>query len=447
MKKILALVMAAFFTAAVPAFAGQMIGDKPLIEKLKEKGVLTDDDIKAINASDTPKIEMSGRFQTQYKNVLGDNSAASPVTDSLFIRRARLEFKAQLSPIAFVKIEPEFGQVAQKTVPSAQTATSTTTGCTSPAGGGAVTGCTTATSLSNTKSVNTVYLEDAFIGITPGFGEFDIGNHYVPFSLDALTSDKKLAFVERTLTSSLAPYRQVGVSWQNYALDKVVFYQLGMFNGYVQPGSLSGTKLANQIYTGNGAANDNNKYLYSARIEFHPLGNMGSGTAPTQENFEGVTNFAIGASYYTSDDAPATGAATASTEKASNGAEIDAQFKTGGFWAAAEYILRDVKYWDAASAEKTANQSSYSVQATYMFIPDTFSVALRYEYLKYDGNSVIVGASGQNEDKWMTVGLNYYLLKNNIRLQADYIQKAETMPGGAAEPKNDTILAMLTYHF
>ncbi|MBI5637306.1 MAG: hypothetical protein HZA03_04975 [Nitrospinae bacterium] len=441
MKKILALAIAVLFAAAAPAFAGQMIGDKPLIEKLKEKGVLTDDDIKAINGSDTAKIEMGGRFQTQYKNVMGDNTAASPVTDTLFIRRARLEFKAQISPIAFVKIEPEFGQVAQKTVPSATTVSTTCTQAQVTAG----TACTT--TASNTKSVNTVYLEDAYIGVTPGFGEFDVGNHYVPFSLDALTSDKKIAFVERNLTASLAPYRQVGVSWQNYALDKVLFYQLGIFNGYVQPGSLSGTKLANQIYTGNGAANDNNKYLYSARIELHPLGNMGSGTAPAQENFEGVTKFAIGASYYTSDDAPATGAASASTEKASNGTEIDAQFKAGGFWATAEYILRDVKYWDAAAAEQTANQSSYTVQAGYMLVPDTFSLALRYEYMKYDGNDKILGSSGQNEDKWITVGLNYYLLKNNIRIQANYIQKGETMPGGGTEPKNDTILAMMTYHF
>lgn len=440
MKKILALALAALFAAATPVFAGQIIGDKPLIEKLKEKGVLTDDDIKEINGS-TAKIEMGGRFQTQYKNVMGDNTASSPVTDTLFIRRARLEFKAQISPIAFVKIEPEFGQVAQKTVPSATTVSTTCTQAQVTAG----TPCTT--TASNTKSVNTVYLEDAYIGITPGFGEFDIGNHYVPFSLEALTSDKKIAFVERNLTSSLAPYRQVGVSWQHYALDKALFYQLGIFNGYVQPGSLSGTKLTNQIYTGNGATNDNNKYLYSARFEFHPLGNMGSGTAPSQENFEGANKFALGASYYTSDDAPATGAATASTEKASNGTEIDAQFKNGGLWATAEYILRDVKYWDAAAVEQTAKQSSYTVQAGYMIIPDTFSLALRYEYLKYDSDSKILGSSGQNEDKWITVGLNYYLLKNNIRIQANYIQKGEAMPGGGTEPKNDTLLAMMTYHF
>ena len=441
MKKILALAIAALFAVAAPAFAGQIIGDKPLLEKLKEKGVLTDDEVKEINGSDTAKIEMSGRFQTQYMNVMGDNTAASPVTDKLFIRRARLEFKAQISPIAFVKIEPEFGQVAQKTVPSAQTVSATCTQAQVTAG----TACTT--TASNTKSVNTVYLEDAYIGITPGLGEFDIGNHYVPFSLDALTSDKKIAFVERNLTSQLAPYRQVGLSWQHYAMDKVLFYQLGIYDGYVQPGSLSGTKLANQIYTGNCAVNDNNKYLYSARIEFHPLGNMGSGTAPTQENFEGVNKFAIGVSYYTSDDAPTTGTAAASTEKGSSAAEFDAQFKSGALWATAEYIQRDVKYWDAAKAEKTANQNSYTVQASYMLIPDTFSLALRYEYLKFDGNSVILGSVGENEDKWITVGLNYYLLKNNIRIQANYIQKSETMPGAADQPKNDTLLAMITYHF
>ncbi|MBI3581964.1 MAG: hypothetical protein HY098_07835 [Nitrospinae bacterium] len=448
MRKLLVMMLSLGFLAAT-ARAGEIVGDTLLFNRLKEKGVLTDDDVNELKSA-TPRVELGGRFQVQYKNVFGDQSVAnSPVTDQFFIRRARIELKAQLTPLAFVKIEPEFGQVAQKTVPSAQTCTTTLTNAGTAAE-------TAATACTNTASVNTVYLEDAYIGITPsGLGEFDIGNHYVPFSLEALTSDKKIAFVERSLTSQLAPFRQLGVSWQHQVFDKTVSYQLGIWNGYVQPGSFSKVSStidkngANQFYTINLGSNDNQQYMYAARVEWQPLGYMGAGTNPAQENFEHFDKrLGIGVSWYSSADAPSQGGgAKADTERGSNGIDVDLQYKGGPIWAAAEYAQRNINYWDNAKAEQTAKQTSYTVQASWMFVEDTASLALRYENLAFDGNKLMEGSVGEDADAWTTIGLNWYLLKSNIRLQANYVMKGETMPGNAAAPKNDAFLAMATYHF
>jgi phosphate-selective porin len=436
MRKLLAMLLSLGFFAAT-AHAGDIVSDTTLYNKLKEKGALTDDDIKELKNA-TPRIELGGRFEFQYKNVFGDNTAASPVTDTFLIRRARIEVKAQLTPIAFVRIEPEFGQTVKAPVATATcTSAAVTAGTDTPANN---TACKIATTGSQT-----VYLEDAYIGITPaGMGEFDLGNHYVPFSLEALTSDKKLAFVERNLTANLAPYRQLGVSWQHEVVNRTVIYQLGVYNGYVQPGSLAGP-----IYGLNALTNDNQQYMYGARLEWQPLGYMGAGIYASQENFEHFDNrVGLGLAWYSSADAPKNGGtAAASTERGSNGIDVDLQYKGGPFWAAVEYIARNVDYWDAAKLDKTAKQSSYTVQASWMFIPDTASLALRLENMAYDGDKLIKGASGQEADAWTTIGLNWYLLKNNIHLQANYVMKGETMPNGGTAPKNDTFLAMAIYHF
>ena len=72
---------------------------------------------------------------------------------------------------------------------------------------------------------------------------------------------------------------------------------------------------------------------------------------------------------------------------------------------------------------------------------------LRYEYVDYDQDDRVVGPVGENSDSWVTVGANVFLDGHNLKIQANYILKNETMPAGASETDDDTFLMQLAVGF
>jgi len=223
MNRFILLIISAVLLSG-QAYASELISNNALLKKLEEKNILTKEEVKEISHA-LPKIKLGGRLQTQWKNEDGDTEGEK--VSEFFVRRARLTINAKVADWAYMQFQPEFGK-------------------------------------------NKVTLKDAYIAFTPKELKIFAGNHYVPFSREALNSSKRLQFVERNLTSQMAPFRQMGLSAYGDGMDKKVSLQAGVWNGWLKDKASS--KLANdelkknQIYGINTAKNDNTGYLAGASV-------------------------------------------------------------------------------------------------------------------------------------------------------------------------------------
>ncbi len=132
------------------------------------------------------KIKFDGRLHLDFKAYLGDH----PEHSSFFVRRARLCTSGTLYKYYAFRVEAEFGK-----------------------GGSRL----------NDGFMNIRYWPQAQLK----FGQFK-----VPFSMEELTSDNWIDFVERSIANKLAPSRDIGAMLHGGLYDQLFYYQLGVFNGY-----------------------------------------------------------------------------------------------------------------------------------------------------------------------------------------------------------------------
>ena len=351
----------------------------------------------------TSKLTIGGRLQTQYQYVDSD-----PSTSRLLVRRARLSFQSQLTDWAFIKVQFEAGK--QKFT-----------------------------------------LKDAYLSLSPeGFSIF-IGQKHVPFSREALNSSKYLQMIERSRTSEFAPFRQMGVGIHGFALDKKLEYSAGLYNGAVNSSSVSNLEnnrlgKVKLYHIDTGASGDNNKFLYAGRMDFHPFGYM-----KTQQSYlEDLEHplLSLGINFISSDDSPSGGHNLGVAElKSSFCYGGDAAFKFKGFAGTFEYLLRNLSWWNIVDEVNDAAQATLTIQGGFMLIPKTIELTARYEFVKFDKDEILLGPNGQNQDKWLTFGVNYFFEGHHTKIQLNYILKNENMPAGIPEPKNNTVLIQFAYYF
>ena len=351
----------------------------------------------------TSKLTIGGRLQTQYQYVDSD-----PSTNQLILRRARLSFQSELNKWASIKVQVEAGM--QKFT-----------------------------------------LKDAYLSLSPkGFSIF-IGQKHVPFSREALNSSKYLQMVERSRTSEFAPFRQMGVGIHGFALDKKLEYSAGLYNGAVNNSSVSnlGANILSKVkiyHIDTGASGDNNKFLYAGRVDFHPFGYM----KMQQSYLEDLEHplLSLGINFISSDDSPSGGHNLGVAElKSSFCYGGDAAFKFKGFAGTFEYLLRDISWWNIVDDVNDASQATLTIQGGFMIIPKMIELTARYEFMKFDKNEILLGPDGQNQDKWLTFGVNYFFEGHHTKIQLNYILKNENMPAGIPEPKNNTFLIQFAYYF
>lgn len=351
----------------------------------------------------TSKLTIGGRLQTQYQYV-----ASEPSTNCLILRRARLTFQSILAEWASIKVQIEAGK--QKFT-----------------------------------------LKDAYLNLNPKWLNIYIGQKHVPFSREALNSSKYLQMIERSRSSEFAPFRQMGVEVHGFLWDKKLEYNVGAYNGAVNSSSVS--NLANNIlskvkiyHIDVGASSDNNKFLYAGRIDFHPFGYM----KKQQSYLEDLDHplLSLGINFFSSDDSPSGGHNFGEAElKKTSAYGGDAALKFKGFAGTFEYIHRNLSWWNSVDQVKDAPQETFTLQGGFMIIPKKLELTARYEFVKFDKNTLLLGPNGQYKDKWLTLGFNYFLEGHHMKIQLNYILKKEEMPPDVTEPKNDTLLVQFAYYF
>jgi phosphate-selective porin OprO and OprP len=131
------------------------------------------------------KLRLSGRLHADYRWFLNDN----PNNDTFLIRRARIAAMGTFYKYYDFSVEYEMGQ-------------------------------------------GSAALNDAFMNIRyVPYAQLMFGQYKVPFSMEELSSDNWIDFVERSLSDNFAPSRDIGIMLHGNISNDFLYYQLGVFNG------------------------------------------------------------------------------------------------------------------------------------------------------------------------------------------------------------------------
>jgi len=243
----------------------------------------------------------------------------------------------------------------------------------------------------------------------------------------------------------------MGVGIHGFALDKKLEYSAGLYNGAVNSSSVSdlGNNRLGKVklyHIDTGASGDNNKFLYAGRVDFHPFGHMKKSQSYLEDLEHPLLSFGI--NFISSDDSPSGGHNIGVSElKSSFCYGGDAAFKIKGLAGTFEYLLRDISWWNIFDEVNDASQATLTIQGGFMLIPKTVELTARYEFVDFDKDNILLGPNEQNQDKWLTFGVNYFFEDHHTKIQLNYILKNENMRAGIPEPKNNTLLIQFAYYF
>jgi phosphate-selective porin len=203
-----------------------------------------------------------------------------------------------------------------------------------------------------------------------------IGQFKTPFGYEQLLADPKTVTVERSLPNDkLTLSRQIGAMVSgSFAGDRLT-YSAGLFNG-------------NGV---NNGANDNDQFLYVGRV---------TGTVVQS----GQGRLGVGVDGFSSRD-------TGTFTGRHTGAGVDIQASFGPAEVQAEYLRG---HFDRDTGADYGTDG-WSVLGTYMLVPKTLQAVLRYE--TYDPNRAVGGDDG---NLW-TVGFNYLIKGDDLKLSVDYL--------------------------
>ena len=175
------------------------------------------------------KLKLKGYVQVQGRWF--PNEAGATGTSSFFLRRVRPTIEGTVFKYFDYKIMPDFGGTGGTSI--------------------------------------TATIQDAYADVKYfPYARFRAGKFKEPFSLERLQSGSDLLFVERSISNSLAPNRDVGFMLHGDLFDSIFQYQLGLFNGVVDGGSTDGDANSDKDFAG--------------RVWFQPFVTWGS---PILENF------------------------------------------------------------------------------------------------------------------------------------------------------------------
>ena len=243
-----------------------------------------------------------------------------------------------------------------------------------------------------------------------------VGQWKAPFGLEQLTSATQLLTIERSLaTGAITPQRQIGVQiwgkpfaslWPEQ--KNLLTYYAGIFNG-----------------TGrNTITNDNNNFMYVGRLELLPwqgelLGQKSSlklGADILHSRDEAGVNISQSLNLKVNADGSLTPfVLPAAAERTAW--SLDAWWNIGRFDLIAEYLSEKVDGRTVAGVAPTFanfNPNGWYVEGGYYVLPKRLQAVLKWEELD-------PGQVADDNIRSLSVGLNYYIHGDSIKVMADYI--------------------------
>lgn len=265
-------------------------------------------------------------------------------------------------------------------------------------------------------------IKDAYMAYT-GFGhkKITIGNHFVPFSREQLTSSKRQQFVERTLVGDHnygVPDRQIGVSVSGkHGRDDMFQYAVGYWQAGIDRDE---DKLDFET-----RANDDSTYygdMVAGRVDFYPFGafKMAQGDfGREQQPKVGIGVNAFNWSFnedHAESDTPAA-ATDPDTYDDVTGVGIDLALRWMGLSADAAYQSFASETVGSAFTggiieNGEGDFDTHLVKAGYMIVPNRLEIAAGYEGLSADA---------WDEDWEVTsVGANWFFNQHTNKVQLTY---------------------------
>jgi phosphate-selective porin len=315
-----------------------------------------------------PTFSIGGLLQVQSDFGGKGDARFATANDRFYLRRARINAQGKFLEEFDFKIEGEFAGTLGET------------------------------------SGNRAQLTDAFVNWNRfDFANVRVGQFKTPFGYEQLYADPRLFTVERTLANDrLTVGRQIGVQAGGDPFEKKVSFAAGVFNG-----------------TGvNTSANDNDKLLWAGRLSAV----VWQGTLRGKD-----TRWTVGSSTYGSADASLTGQAADFGFDAIPGgtkdntftgrrhaAGLDTQFHWGDFDLWAEYLRVTFEPTNLIPAHRF-DAAGWYVQAGYFIVPKTLQAVVKYD--DFDPNLSLFN----NSTNTQTLGANWLLKADDIKLQVDYL--------------------------
>jgi phosphate-selective porin OprO/OprP len=353
-------------------------------------------------------LKFRGLVQTDARFFLSDS--AFPVTNNFFVRRARPILDVVVGKYLEFRLQPDFGQ-------------------------------------------GTTVLFDAYsdIKVAPAFA-VRVGKFKPPVDLERLQSASDIVFAERTLATSLAPNRDIGLQLSGDLSTGLFTWQAGIFNGVPDLGN------------GDGDVSDAKDFV--GRVFIQPfktgsLAGLGVGVAGSTGIERGTTAAPALATYRTPGQQTWFRYASSTTTPANNvyadgrrsRLAPQAYFYTGPLGLHGEYIQSYQTVSRATFATVKLRHTAWQATGSYFLTGEknswrgatpkkpfdpkagTFGaleLAARYSELAIDDatfpNYTSAAATPTKAKAW-AVGLNWYLARA-IKLVADY--EHTTFTGGAA---------------
>ncbi|NOY52599.1 MAG: hypothetical protein GXP58_03145 [Deltaproteobacteria bacterium] len=416
-KKGLILLTGVLMAGAVlfprPVFArGFFSGDtdtEELIRVLKEKGLLTDQEVARIrtrieHGRKAASLKIQGRIQARYTSIEDHAGTTAQDANGFRLQRVRLIFRGNVVPRLGYFIHLNFDQGTD-------------------------------------GHVWDTYLQYDF---GPGIGHVRIGQFKVPFGRQWLTSSTKFLFMNRSnIGDNLGFRRDIGIMFERHSAynqgafarenmkEPVWNYSVGIFNGNHRAngnGFLSGSDSSARI----GKGNDNDQYLYVGRLTWTPVkGDRGLKrvslglSAGYQRSPTNGDKFVLDDSKKAAFDVSSGEPWKFSDYEAAWGA--DGQVIIGPAIIQAEYIRRKLKTDDLLTfadgdRARSVTADGWYLQGGYYVIPGKLSLNARYE--TYDPNRAV---TSRNDYSRYALGFNYYIRKNRFKLQGDYTWQDEAV--------------------
>jgi phosphate-selective porin len=256
------------------------------------------------------------------------------------------------------------------------------------------------------------------------FGQFK-----TPFGYEQLAADPKLFTIERSLANDrLTLNRQIGAQVSGNFLEKRIGYATGVFNGN----------------SANNNFNDNEEFLFAGRI---------SGTPWEGQWLKQEAKWTVGTNGYFSDDAgigsmgaefgfDSVPGGTADNIFSGNrlGAGIDTQLHLGPFDLWAEYLTTRFKPTDNLPQDEFEADGWY-VQGSYFIVLKRLQGVVKYE--SFDPDTEVDG----NTVDTLTIGLNYYIKGDDIKVQLNYLLTDAGVNSGFVFDNQNKILLRLQLIF